>query len=92
MGLGVRKLWADQPAYTHRLISAFVIYVSESAISEIASGEISIFMLVSVAEEIDFSLVLLETPKAGFVAWKLKYHCPTGSLIYSRLCGTALCP
>ena len=74
-----------------RLISSFVIYVLERTRSELASGEISIFLLVSVAEEIDFSLALSETQKTHFVAWKLKYHCPTGLLICSRLCGTAFC-
>ena len=92
MGLGVRKLWADQPAHTRRLINTFVIYIFESTISELASGEIPIFLLVSVVEEIDFSLALLGNPKTCFVAWKLKYHCSTGLLIYSRLFGTELCP
>ena len=74
MGLGARKpvfgfaynKGIDQPAHTHRLISTFVIRFLESTISKLASGEISIFLLVSVAEEIDF-LILLETLKTGFV-------------------------
>ena len=48
----------DQPAHTHRFISIFVIHFLESTISSLASGEISIFLLVSVAEEIYFSLTL----------------------------------
>ena len=36
-------------------------------ISKLAKGDISIFCLVSVAEEADFSLVLSETQKTGFV-------------------------
>ena len=34
---------ADQPVHPHRLISAFVIQFSESIISRLATGEISIF-------------------------------------------------
>ena len=33
----------DQPAHLHRLISAFIIHILESIISELATGEISIF-------------------------------------------------
>ena len=39
-----------------------------SIISKLASGENLIFLLVSVAEEIDLSLTLSKTPKIGFVA------------------------
>ena len=53
---------ADQPAHPRSLISAFVIRFSESSISKLATGEISIFLLVSVAEETGLSLVLSETP------------------------------
>ena len=59
---------ADQPAHPHSLISAFVIRLLESIISRLATGEISTFKLVSVAEETDLKLALLETPKTGFVA------------------------
>ena len=38
-----------------------------SIISKLAIGEISIFLLVSVAEETGLSLALLETLKTGFV-------------------------
>ena len=41
---------ADQPAYPHGLISAFVIRLFESIISKLATGEISSFLVVSVAE------------------------------------------
>ena len=34
---------ADQPVYQRRLISAFVIHILESIISNLAAGEISIF-------------------------------------------------
>ena len=45
---------ADQPAHPLSLISAFVIRFPESFICKLASGEISIFKLVSVAEETRF--------------------------------------
>ena len=41
---------ADQPAHPRILISAFVIRLLESIISKLASSEISISLLVSVAE------------------------------------------
>ena len=62
---------ADQPAHPRRLISAFVIRFLESIISKLATGEISIFYLVSVAGETCLNIVLSETPKTGFVASRL---------------------
>ena len=50
------------------LISAFVIRLLESIISKPATSEISIFYLVSVAEETGLSLAFSETQKTGFVA------------------------
>ena len=47
----------------------------ESIISKLATCEISIFKLVSVAEELDLSLALWETPKTGFVATKPIFSC-----------------
>ena len=41
---------ADQPAHTRSLISAFVIHLLESILSKLATSEVSIFYLVSVAE------------------------------------------
>ena len=49
---------ADQPAYLRSLISAFVIPLLESIISKLATREISIFLLVSVAKETGLRLVL----------------------------------
>ena len=49
------------------LISAFVIHLLESFISRPATSKISIFYLVSVAEETGLSFVLSETPKTGFL-------------------------
>ena len=58
----------DQPAHQRSLISAFVIRFLKNAICKLAIGEISIFYLVSVAEETGLKLALSETPKKGFVA------------------------
>ena len=58
---------ADQPEHPRILISTFVICFLESNISKLATDEISIFYLVSVAEGTGLSLALLETPKTGFV-------------------------
>ena len=55
-----------------RLISAFVIRVLESIISRLATSEISLLYIVSVAEETGLKLALSETPKTGFVAMRLK--------------------
>ena len=64
---------ADQPAHPRRLISAFVIRLSRSIMSRIATSEISIFYLVSVAEESGSKLTLTETPKTGFLGTRPKY-------------------
>ena len=57
---------AEQTAHPRSLISAFVINILESIISELATSEIIIFLLVYV----DLGLALLETPRTGFVASK----------------------
>ena len=54
---------ADQPAHPPSLISAFVIRFLKSIICKLATGEISIFELVSVAEETGLKLALTDTPK-----------------------------
>ena len=74
MGLNARKpifrgLGTTQAQTSlHSLISTFVICVLESTISKLVTIEISVFWLVSVAEETGFSLALSETLKTGFVA------------------------
>ena len=78
MGLVARKpaIWvckkitgADQPVHPCSLISTFVNrFCLESIISKLATGEISIFQIVSVAEETFLKLALSETPKTGFLA------------------------
>ena len=58
---------ADQPAHSPSLISAFVIPVLESIISRLAMSEISIVKVVSLAEQVGFSLNLSETLTTAFV-------------------------
>ena len=71
---------ADQPAHPRSLISAFVIRFLERNMCTLATGEISIFKLVSVAEETVLKLALSETPKTGFLAtrpifkWTISLH------------------
>ena len=55
-----RPACADHP---RSLISAFVICFRESTIFDLATDEISLFQLVSVAEETGLKLGLTETPK-----------------------------
>ena len=55
-------------AATRRLISALVIRFLESIISKLTSSEISIFLLVSVAEKTGLCFALSETLKTGFLA------------------------
>ena len=57
----------DQPAHPRSLISAFVIRFFKSIISKLATGEISLCWLVSVAEETGLKLALSETTKTGFL-------------------------
>ena len=58
---------ADQTVHPRSLISAYVIRLLKSTIAKLAANELSIFQLVSVAEQTGLSLVLSETPKTGFV-------------------------
>ena len=50
------------------LISTFVIGLLKSTISKLATNELSIFQLVSVAELSGLNLTLQKTSKTGFVA------------------------
>ena len=63
---------ADQTVHMCGLISAFVPHFFLSIICNLATGEISIFKLVSVAEEIGLKLALSETLKTGFVTTRPK--------------------
>ena len=64
----VNNKGANQPAHPCSLISIFVIRFLESIIRKLATGEISVFLLVSVAKETGLKLALSETPKTGFLA------------------------
>ena len=72
---GLRKKGAEQPTHPCSLISALVIHLLENIISTLATGELSIFLLVSVAEETGLSLTLPETRKTAFVALKPIHVC-----------------
>ena len=56
------------------LIRANVIRLFESIISRLATSEISIFQLVSVAEQTPLSVALSGTPKTGFLATRPICH------------------
>ena len=59
---------ADQPAHACSLINAFVIRFSESSKPKLATNDISMFYIVSVAEQAGLRLTWSDTPKTGFVA------------------------
>ena len=59
---------ADQPAHLRSLICAFVICLMEIIISRIATREVSIFLLVSIAEQAGLNLTFSEIPKTGFIS------------------------
>ena len=64
LSLGVCEQHMHRP---HRLISAFVIRLTESNISRLATSEISIFYLVFVAEQAGLNLTVSETLKKVFL-------------------------
>ena len=64
----------DQPVHPRSLISAFVIRLLESIICKLATDKISIFKLVSVAEETGLKLALSDTPKTGFLPTRPIYE------------------
>ena len=64
---GCEQQGAGQSAQKRRLISTFVIYFLERIISKLTTSEISIFELVSEAEETGLSVTLSEIPKTGFL-------------------------
>ena len=65
---------SDQPAHPRSLISTFVIPLLQSIIARLDTGEISIFLLVSLAEDTGLKLALSETPKKGFLATRPIYN------------------
>ena len=56
----------DQPVHPHRLISAFFFRLSGSIISRPAMSKISIFYLVSVAEQAGLNITLSEVRRQVF--------------------------
>ena len=69
------KKGADQPAHLCSLISAFVFRLLESIISRHTKSVISMFKLVSVAEQAGLNIILSETPKTDFLM--LQPNCNT---------------
>ena len=62
----------DQPAHQRSLISAFGIRLLENIITRLATSEISIFELVSVAEQSGLNLTSSKTLKTGFlISWPI---------------------
>ena len=72
-GLANNKAQA-QPAHLRSLISAFVIRLLESIISELATNKMSIFSLASVAEQDGLGLIWLETPNTDFALIRMIKH------------------
>ena len=69
LSLGVCEQHRRSPVCAD-LISALVIHFSEGIICKLGTGEISIFYLVSVAEETGLKIALSETPKTCFLAMR----------------------
>ena len=81
---------ADQPARPRSPISAFFIRLLESIISRLATIEISIFWLVTVAEETGLKFAFSDTPKTGFPATRLNYYVKSPDQILRSFLSTAL--
>ena len=62
----VNNIGTDQTERLRSLNSAFDFQLFKSIISILAMIEISIFQLISVAEQIGLNLSLSESPKTGF--------------------------
>ena len=65
----------DQPARPLSLISAFVVRRLDGIIPQVFISEISSLYLASVVEQAGLSLPWSQTPKTGFLAMRLIYHC-----------------
>ena len=70
---------ADLPVHLRILISIFVIPFFGNFICKLATVEISIFKIVSAAEETGLNLALTDTQKTGFLATRPIYSnkCPS---------------
>ena len=64
----MNKKGADQPSAPHSLISIFVIGLLEIIKFILVTSEMSLFHLVSVAEETGFGMTCSETRKTGILA------------------------
>ena len=71
----------NQPAYRCNLISAFVIRFLQSMIYKLASYNVSILLLVSVAEHVCLNLTWAETPKTGLV---FSHLCPLIRVLFQK--------
>ena len=67
MSSGTTKVQTWHP---RRLFSGFFIRFLVSIISKLGTRKKSIFYLVSVADETNLSIALLDIPKTGFVTWR----------------------
>ena len=67
------------------LISALVIFSLEGTINKFARCKISIFKLVSVAEQTGLNFTWSEMPKAGFLPWMPMCFCEE-QLRYISVC------
>ena len=78
---------ADQPAHTRSLISAFVVlsYLTENLMFRLSTSEISLFLLVTVAEQTNLNNTLLETQKTGFVATRPIYSFSVNSTLITHM-------
>ena len=69
----------DQTGHLHSLISTFLIRLLENIINDLASREISIFLLVSVAEQAGLNFALREILEICFLSqcpnWKTSSKC-----------------
>ena len=63
----------DQPGHVRSLISAVVIRLMENIISKLATSEISVFYLVSVAEQTRLCVTWSEFPRTGFLTSRSMY-------------------
>ena len=80
---------SNQPAHPGSLINAFVIRLLESFISKLATSEILIFYLVSVAEQTGLSPTFSETLKTGFVASTPILNVPVHEIFNNVVCATS---
>ncbi|MES9965220.1 MAG: hypothetical protein ABW116_16965, partial [Candidatus Sedimenticola sp. 20ELBAFRAG] len=83
----VNNTGADQPAHPRSLISAFFFCFLESIICKLAAGEISIFKLVSLAEEtgLKHSLSKHPHPRKQFFSQRGPYDTKQSSVVRKKI-------